>query len=362
MRGIYDGYTLFGANGEDAYFAGGNTETGFIGNYGDIANENELERVYIIKGGPGTGKSTMMKAIAERAKSEGNSIEYYRCGSDPESLDCIVLDGKIAVLDGTAPHVCEMKYPVVKSDIIDVSKYLDIAKLEPYKDKIISASAMKTVEYASAYRYMKATSVAETEMLENSSRLFDSTKAVKYIERFIKNLGKHTGTGRVKYRYTHAVTMKGMFAIDTMTNMGETRYTVTDSFSVASLFMNMLKDALQKCGFALTVGLVPLGGHISGIYIHDADIGISVGEREEDTKNINMNRFVTQDIKDTVKGKVRLGAKVRESCLTEAASSLSKAAEYHFLLEEIYKTAMDFDALSGETDSVTEDILHRLKK
>ena len=45
MRGIYDGYTLMKTNGETTFFAGGNTESGFVGNYGDIANENELERV-----------------------------------------------------------------------------------------------------------------------------------------------------------------------------------------------------------------------------------------------------------------------------------------------------------------------------
>lgn len=362
MRGIYDGYTLMKTKGERAFFAGGNTESGFVGNYGDIANENELERVYIIKGGPGTGKNTMMRKIAGRVESRGYSAEYYCCGSDPESVDCVVLDGKIAVLDGTAPHVWEMRYPGVKSEIIDVSKYLDKAELEPHKDEIISATAMKSAEYASTYRYMRAASVAETEMLESSLHLLDSDKAEKHIKRFIKSLGKPIGDGKTKNRYTHAVTMKGMFAVDTMMNIGKIRYTVTDVLSVATHFMSMLKDALRKSGFTLTVGLIPLGGHISGIYIHDADVTISVRAREDGIKNINMNRFIIQDVKDTLKGKVRLGAKVRETCISEALSSLKSAAEKHFVLEEIYKTAMDFDSLTSETDTVIADILQKLEK
>ena len=75
-----------------------------------------------------------------------------------------------------------------------------------------------------------------------------------------------------------------------------------------------------------------------------------------------MNRFVIQNAKDPLKGKVRLGAKLRESCLTQAMSSLASAAEKHFALEKIYKTAMDFDSLTSETDTVTKDILQRLKK
>lgn len=362
MRGIYDGYTLMKTKGKRAFFAGGNTESGFVGNYGDIANENELERVYIIKGGPGTGKNTMMREIAGRVESRGYSAEYYCCGSDPESVDCVVLDGKIAVLDGTAPHAWEMKYPGVKSEIIDVSKYLDKAELEPHKDEIISATAMKSAEYSSAYRYMRAASVAETEMLESSLHLLDSDKAEKHIKRFIKSLGKPIGDGKTKNRYTHAMTMKGMFVLDTMMNTGKTLYTVTDSLSVAPHFMKMLKEELQKSGFSLTVGSVPLGSHVSGIYVHDADVVIAVSAKEEGIKNINMNRFVIQNAKDPLKGKVRLGAKLRESCLTQAMSSLASAAEKHFALEKIYKTAMDFDSLTSETDTVTKEILQRLKK
>ena len=47
------------------YFVGMNTGHGFVGKYGEIANEKELNRLYIIKGAAGTGKSTLMRSCAE---------------------------------------------------------------------------------------------------------------------------------------------------------------------------------------------------------------------------------------------------------------------------------------------------------
>ena len=44
------------------YFAGGNTARGFFSLYD--SNFAGLEKVFILKGGPGTGKSTLMKKIA----------------------------------------------------------------------------------------------------------------------------------------------------------------------------------------------------------------------------------------------------------------------------------------------------------
>ena len=209
---------------------------------------------------------------------------------------------------------------------------------------------------------MKAVSVAESEMLENSSRLFDWNKAGKYIKRFVKSIGKPTGDGGLSKRFTHAVTVKGISCLDTLKHAGRIRYTVADSLSVAPHFMGMLKDALEKEGFTLTVGLVPLGGHVSGIYVHDADICVETGEREEGSKNINMNRFVIRQNEGGVKGKIRLAAKVRESCLSEAVSSLKSAAEHHFTLEEIYKSSMDFEAMFAEIEPLIGQIMLRMKK
>ena len=79
------------------YFPGNNTPEGFFSYYRYILTQREANKIICIKGGPGTGKSTFMKAVGSRLEKKGLNIDYLHCSADAESLDGIVLkDEKIA--------------------------------------------------------------------------------------------------------------------------------------------------------------------------------------------------------------------------------------------------------------------------
>ncbi len=60
---------------------------------------------YFIKGRPGTGKSTFLKKLAERAVINGFHVEIYHCSFDPNSLDLIIIrELDFCLFDSTAPH------------------------------------------------------------------------------------------------------------------------------------------------------------------------------------------------------------------------------------------------------------------
>lgn len=87
-------------------FPGGNTSKGFYSFYRYILKQNEARRIFCIKGGPGTGKSSLMKKIGSYFYDKGYDIEYHHCSSDNNSLDGVVIKPlNVALLDGTAPHV-----------------------------------------------------------------------------------------------------------------------------------------------------------------------------------------------------------------------------------------------------------------
>ena len=135
MFSIYDGYSEIIKN-KSSSFAGANTGKGFVGVYPTVADEENLQHLYIIKGSAGCGKSTFMKKAAEASEKNGYNVEYFYCSSDPESLDCIVLDNRIAILDGTAPHVKEMTFPGAVSEILDFSQFLSTDKLINNREEI----------------------------------------------------------------------------------------------------------------------------------------------------------------------------------------------------------------------------------
>ncbi len=363
MKSVYGGYVRLETN-ETAYFAGANTADGFRGLYGDIADERKRERVYVIKGGPGTGKSTLIRKAADAAAKEGFDAEYYLCGSDPYSLDCAVLDGRIAVLDGTAPHVRDMIYPGAASELADVSKFWDSAILEERRGEIAELCTEKNACWESAYRWMRAAAAADAERTELAGRVFDREKAEAYIGRFIRRLGKpdSTETGRTTVRYTRGVTMRGMFYLPAFEKQADTLFAVADAHGCAVPFMNLLAARLTAAGFDAVVSFLPVTGHADGIFLPGKRVAVVTANPPEEHRRINMTRFVRDDIPDGLRGQMRLAAKIEDSCMDEAAACLARASDCHFALEDIYKQAMDFPALGRYTRKLCAGIAERLKK
>ena len=87
------------------YFLGANTAKGFFSVYEDFCKPDSGNFLYVIKGGPGCGKSSFMKAIGRAAEDAGLDVEYVLCSGDPDSLDAVVFPAlNTAIVDGTAPH------------------------------------------------------------------------------------------------------------------------------------------------------------------------------------------------------------------------------------------------------------------
>ena len=107
-------------------FLGGNTPLGFFSYFDHLIRPGRAQRLYIIKGGPGTGKSSFMKSVAEAFLESGYDIEAFHCSSDPESLDAVRIPAiEVAWLDGTAPHTIDPAFPGIFDEIVDFGAFLD---------------------------------------------------------------------------------------------------------------------------------------------------------------------------------------------------------------------------------------------
>ena len=83
------------------FFLGTTTPAGFHGYFRELGQEPGMQ-LYLIKSGPGCGKSTMMKQLAQLSQGP---VQRIHCSSDPNSLDGVVFcDKQAAILDATAPH------------------------------------------------------------------------------------------------------------------------------------------------------------------------------------------------------------------------------------------------------------------
>ncbi|NPV27794.1 MAG: ATPase [Firmicutes bacterium] len=85
-------------------FPGGNTVQGFYSLFDSVLEG--MDHIFVIKGGPGTGKSTLMRKIGLAMFERGYDIEFLHCASDNDSLDGVIIPAiRVALVDGTAPHV-----------------------------------------------------------------------------------------------------------------------------------------------------------------------------------------------------------------------------------------------------------------
>ena len=88
------------------FFLAANSGGGFYSLYDSFLPEGAY--LHIIKGGPGTGKSSFMRRIKAAAEERGLDTETVLCSGDPDSLDALYIPALAqAWVDGTAPHVRE---------------------------------------------------------------------------------------------------------------------------------------------------------------------------------------------------------------------------------------------------------------
>ncbi|WP_162805842.1 hypothetical protein [Sporosarcina sp. PTS2304] len=78
-----------------------------------------LKRRLLIKGLPGTGKSTMMRALGKEAENRGIDVLYGWCGLDPSSIDLVLFpELSIGLFDATKPHAYDAESP--RDELVDI--------------------------------------------------------------------------------------------------------------------------------------------------------------------------------------------------------------------------------------------------
>lgn len=108
-------------------------------------------RRLLIKGLPGTGKSTMMKAIGKEAERRGLDVLYGWCGLDPRSVDLVVIpELRVSIFDSTPPHEYEIER--TGDEIVDIASFC--ARDEEVEKKIEEVKYTYTEKMLDARGYM----------------------------------------------------------------------------------------------------------------------------------------------------------------------------------------------------------------
>ena len=138
----------------DNFFAARNSHDGFKSLFTSVFSPKKYVKIFILKGGPGTGKSTLLRGIISFANETMIDAKAILCSSDINSLDGVILtqnNHSIAIIDGTAPHTVDPIYPGAVEEIINLGDGFNIKALEERRQEIFYHSHEKKVAYQKAY-------------------------------------------------------------------------------------------------------------------------------------------------------------------------------------------------------------------
>ena len=347
------------------YFAAANTANGFVGWFDDIFDPRTLDFTYIIKGGSGTGKSTLMKKVATKAVKDGAECEYYYCSSDPTSLDGIIVrltDGrKLALLDGTAPHMRDPKFPGAAEEIVNLGEFWCDDILKGQRDEIVSLCDKKAKLFAQAYADFSAAGTLVSAQLDEVKSAVLTYKLDAACERLLTQRMRECrikgGTPHSHVRALSALSTHGEVYFDSFSDCEKVCLTV-DSLGTTPLLFEAMLSAAKRLGLDVDRAPMPLLPNLTEA-VRFPQLSMSVVSRtdRQDVKPINMTRFVDRDaLCDSARSRRRTLKKAVHELTEAGLEKLAVVREVHAKVEKIYIGAMDFTRLG----SATERLLGRI--
>ncbi len=352
------------------YFAAANSERGFVNYFESCFSEARCERLYIIKGGPGTGKSHLMRTVARHARRAGYEVTAYACSSDPASLDGVLCrrDNRpgIGFVDGTAPHVWEPSLPGVRESLVDLGAFWNDDALWQAREEIGRLTEAKSAAYRRAYSLLRAAGEVDRVAQTCLAPCIRSPRLRGLTDRFLRPLtvgaGKHsTPVASPLPALRRALSMSGTVTLHSyeaeVAAAGGTIIHLEDYYGVGATLLTALLEASLARGISPIVSYDPLRpDQVDGLLYPAADLCILRGDVDlpddgmATLRHVSLKRLVDPVALRGVRGEMRRLLGQREALLQNALDHLAEASTHHFALESIYQNAMNFDAVTTLTD------------
>jgi hypothetical protein len=350
-------------------FSGGNTSKGFYSRFDNIISPEEARRIFLIKGGPGTGKSTFMKNVSEIMTDRGYDVELMHCSSDSNSLDGIVVpELRAALIDGTAPHATDPKVPGAVDEIINLGEYWSEEALAGKRTEIMRINSEIKFFFQRAYRYLKAA----YHIYEDSSALYGSAMnraglssiAAEFTGILFDMLPIAERPGRRRCLYASAITPDGLVSyVDDLMTLDNIYVFEGFPGSGTDIVLERIKAAAVERGFdveAFYCGFDP--NKLEHLIIPELNTAFSTAGKYHSTDACAIKKVEFRELLDcsAISGlspEPDYNGYEFDRLLDKAVEMISNAKMLHDELEACYIPHMDFEGIKKKQDEIVQRIL-----
>lgn len=337
------------------FFLGANSAKGFASLYHEFTNPLAGDFLWIIKGGPGCGKSTFMKQIAAAARENGYAVEEIHCSGDPDSLDGIHIPAlHTAYVDGTAPHALDAVYPAAAAMYLDLGAFYDTEALRPRLPEIADVNRRYKALYDRAYALIAA---ADACSVSGCPDLFPADALEIVVRRAGRTASRilsssHRDAGSIRHRFYSAFSCKGwVHREETLLALCPQVFAVENRFGLAPLFLETLADAVTARGVSAIFCHDPMHPEqLEAVLLPDIGTAFLALRTPEDfsgpiRRHIRLDRLILPERLRALRPELRRAEKLQNELLANAQHFLEQAKALHDDLEAIYNPHVDFDSV-----------------
>ena len=334
------------------FFLGATTPAGFKGYFEALRKEPDL-RMYLIKSGPGCGKSTLMKQLARCAEAKGETIQRIHCASDPDSLDGVIFCGqKAAIVDATAPHVVEPDAPGADEVVVSLYHTIHTETIHPHRDAVKELFRQNAVLRSRASRYVASAGslLLDSRRAEACSANFEKVR--RYVKRLCTRLLPRTEcTPSEELRLLSAITPKGIvFYQNTIESLADRAVVFHDDpGAVSRLLLELIRAEALARGYHIIT--CPCAMHpedkIDHLFIPALRLAFLTDNRWHPVRipgvqAVRCTRFVDRENLSGYRARLRFNERAAAELLEQAAALMAQAKSCHDELETYYRAAVDF--------------------
>ncbi|HZK24178.1 MAG TPA: hypothetical protein VFC74_02185 [Oscillospiraceae bacterium] len=362
------------------FFAGTNSYQGFKSLFHYIADER-TKRLVILKGGPGTGKSTIMKQVMQKALDAGYDTENFFCSSDHASLDAVSIpDLGYVIVDGTAPHIVEPIIPGAYDEILNLGDFWDASALQPYKKEINDFMQENSNYYKQAYQYLKEAAVVMEKLRWLMAQAMDYQAVDAMTHQLLTELAAalpaSTRAAKERHLFGSSITPAGLvnFYPSILQNTERFYLLSGDPGCGKSYLLEQIRQTVNRAGHDTEVyrcGFDP--DHIDAVVIpvlktafvkitYPHTFSVNPVQVVKEQATIALSRYANTTILKKYSGERSESSERLWFLLGKAVEMIRGSKRNHDQLENYYIKAMDYSRLDAVRQQLSARILKQEAK